>query len=235
MKSQFVAVCLLATLSAGRAVSAPVAEAPASPPAAAPAVPLPPHLEEQRQLLEARKQELEADQRELATEIEQLEAEAKRMDPQGRLTSDQLFALLQEREQIRAGAAQFDPTPAIATVVFFSSMLTGFLAWLFAGFRKQRQLHETVRLMVEKGAEIPTGLLAPLPKRKPSDLRRGIILSTSGVGLAIFLAALPGPDMDGAWGVGVTLFFIGVGHLLVWRLQNLRGPWSSALASEPQA
>ena len=63
----------------------------------------------------------------------------------------------------------------------------------------------------------------------PSDLRRGIILSTSGLGLAIFLGAL---GSSGAWSAGVTLSLIGVGHLIVWRLQTLKGPWSSALATE---
>jgi hypothetical protein len=232
MKLQFVAVSLLATLAAGPALSAPQAEASATAPAAptataaptAPAVPLPPQLEEQRQALEERKQALAAEERELAAEIQRLQEEAKQMDPERRLTSDQLFMLLQERQQLRAEqSGHFNAElPVLAT-------LMGFVAWLFAGYRKQRQLHETVRLMVEKGAEIPTGLIVPPPKRKPSDLRRGIILSTSGLGLAFFLALLPG---TGAWGAGVTLFLIGVGHLIVWRLQTLKGPWSSALATE---
>jgi hypothetical protein len=221
MKLQFVAVSLLATLAAGPALSAPQAEAPAT----APAAPLPPHLEEQRQALEERKQALAAEERELTAEIQKLREEAKRVDPEGRLTSDQLFTLLQERQQLRAQQNGHFPVE-----IPFLTTLMGFVAWLFAGYRKQRQLHETVRLMVEKGAEIPTGLLAPPPKRKPSDLRRGIILSTSGLGLTLFLALIPG--VNGAWGAGVTLLLIGVGHLLVWRLQTLKGPWSSALATE---
>ncbi len=239
MKLQFVAVSLLATLAAGPALSNPQAEASATAPTAptapaaptataaptAPAVPLPAHLEEQRQALQERKRALEAEEREFAAEIHKLQEEAKRVDPDGRLTSDQLFALLQERQQLRAQQNdRFDFELPILT------MLMGFVAWLFAGYRKQRQLHETVRLMVEKGAEIPTALIVPAPKRKPSDLRRGIILSTSGLGLAFFLALFPG--LNGAWGAGVTLSLIGVGHLIVWRLQTLKGPWSSALTTE---
>lgn len=106
----------------------------------------------------------------------------------------------------------------------------GLLAWLWTLDRKARRLHETVRLMVEKGAEIPLGLLAP-PQRKPSDLRRGIILSSTGLGLTLFLAMLP--DAPGAWGVGVTLLFIGLGHLLAWRLQTGKGPLAASLSSEP--
>jgi len=226
MKLQFVAVSLLATLAAGPALSTPQAEATApAAPKAAPVVPLPAHLEEQRQELDARKQALEAEEREFAAELQRLQEEAKRVDPDRRLTDDQVFMLLQERQQLMAH--RNDSFPYELPIL---TSLMGFVAWLFAGYRKQRQLHETVRLMVEKGAEIPTGLIVAPPKRKPSDLRRGIILSTSGLGLAIFLGALPGAS--GAWGAGVTLFLIGVGHLIVWRLQNLKGPWSSSLATE---
>jgi hypothetical protein len=172
--------------------------------------------------------ELSAEER---TDLQELEAEVRQVDPHGRLTSDQLFRLLMEREKQRRHSAEFDPTPAIITIFLSGSLLTGFLAWLYAGFRKERQRHETVHLMVEKGAEVPSGLLAPAPKR-PSDLRRGLILSTAGLGLTIFLAVLP--DATGAWGAGLTLTLIGVGHLLVWRMQSGKGSWSSALVSEPQ-
>jgi hypothetical protein len=205
MKTQLLTVCLLATLAAGRAGSAPMPEDAVPPPA--------------------------AQEREPESDIPQLEAEARQIDPAGRLTSDQLFALLQARESQRRADGQFDPTPLVVSISFFACLLMGFLAWTLANYRKTRQLHETVRLMVEKGVEIPQGLLAPAPRR-PSDLRRGIILSATGLGLAIFLDMLPGAT--GTWGAGLTLFFIGVGHLIVWRLQQGRGPLSAALTSEPQ-
>lgn len=236
MKTWLLTVCLLATLAGGQALSAPAPEAPASPPdapeASAVEAPLPPRLEAQRQQLQARKSALDAQARELEADIQQLEEEARRIDPEGRLTRDQLYRLIQAREEARLSQSQFDPTPAILGLSVFGCSLTAFLAWLVAGYRRTRQLHETVRLMVEKGADIPQGLLAPEPRKKTSDLRRGIILSTSGLGLAIFLAALP--DMPGAWGVGVTLLCIGVGHMIVWRLQQGRGPLSAALSPEPQ-
>jgi hypothetical protein len=177
-----------------------------------------PSLDAQRQRLEAQREALEAQQRALEEHIHRLEAE-------------------QELEFERQAEAEARASPPQARndsgdmAEFFLILVVGFMAWLFAGYRRQRLLHETVRLMVEKGTEIPTGLLAPVPP-KPSDLRRGIILSTTGLGLAIFLAAVPG--VDGAWGAGVTLLLIGVGHLIVWRLQGRKGSWSAALAAEPQ-
>jgi hypothetical protein len=207
VKRLLLTMCLLATLAgAGRAESAP--EAPASPP-------LPPEASQQS---------------ERKAEVQELEDEVRQVDPTGRLTAGQLFQLLQQRELRRADEA-VDPTAIVVPVSFFSCALTGFLAWLLASHRKARQLHETVRLMVEKGAEIPQALLAP-PARKPSDLRRGIILSTAGLGLALFLAVLP--DVSGAWGAGLTLFCIGVGHLISWRLQQGKGTLPSALAPGTQ-
>lgn len=235
MKTWLLPVCLLASLVGGRAVSAPLSEAPAAPPTpregSTVESPLPPRLEAQRQRLETRGRDLGAMQRELEADIQRLEEEARRIDPEARLTPDQLFQLLRARDEQRHARNQFDPVPAIISVSLFACLLTGFLAWLVASYRKGRQLHETVRLMVEKGAEIPQGLLAPAPRARPSDLRRGIILSTAGLGLAIFLAALPGAE--GVWGAGLTLLCIGVGHLLVWRLQQGRGPLSTALSPEP--
>ncbi|WNG18166.1 DUF6249 domain-containing protein [Cystobacter fuscus] len=217
MKSQLLTLCLLASLPAW-AQSTPAPEAPAAPEAP---LATPPPTVPQSPRLEAQRQELESD-------IQRLESEAQRIDPEGRLESKQLFELLKDRER-RARESDPDIAPAIISVSLFSSLLMGFLAWLLASNRKHHQLHQTVRMMVEKGAEIPPGLLAPAPK-KPSDLRRGIILSTTGVGLTIFLAVLP--DSEGAWGVGVTLFFLGLGHLLVWRLQQGRSPLASHLSPE---
>ncbi|ATB30531.1 DUF6249 domain-containing protein [Melittangium boletus] len=201
MKKQLLTVCILAALAVGgRAESAPPPEVPEPPPA--PSV----------------------------AQSQQLESEVRRIDPEGRLTREQLFQLLQQREERQAGSP-FDPTPVLICVSLFGCMATAFLAWLYASYRRMRMIHETVRMMVEKGVELPPGLLAP-PPRKPSDLRRGIILSAAGLGLTVFLAALP--DTEGAWGAGLTLFLIGLGHLLVWRLQGGRGPLSSALRPEPQ-
>ncbi|WNG45554.1 hypothetical protein F0U60_16710 [Archangium minus] len=227
MKRQILTVCLLASLlGTGRAESAPVAEAPAPP--TPPSAPLTPELDARRQELETRRKALEGEFQKLAADTE---AQARKIDPEGRLTSDQLYDLLLARER-RLSEENVDPAPILVSLSFFSCLLMGFLAWLYASYRKARQIHETVRLMVEKGAEVPEGLLAP-PARKPSDLRRGIILSTSGLGLALFLAVLP--DVQGAWGAGVTLFLIGVGHLIVWRLQTGKGRLSSALSPEPQS
>jgi hypothetical protein len=205
MRVQLIASCLLATLAVAN-------QAHADPPSTSP----PPQVDLEVGVIES--------------DIKRLEAEARQIDATSRLSPEQLFQLLQQREARRANS-HVDPASVIIPIVFFTSTLAGFLGWLLASYRRTRMLHETVRQMVEKGAEIPIALLAP-PPRKPSDLRRGIILITAGVGLAIFLAVVP--DVQGVWVSGITLALIGVGHLIVWRVQTGKGRLSSEFTPEPQ-
>jgi hypothetical protein len=72
--------------------------------------------------------------------------------------------------------------------------------------------------MVEKGQPVPEALLNPPPVvRQRSDLRRGIILLSVGAGLMVLLGALNDWE-GGAWSIGFIPFIIGLGYLLVWRL-----------------
>ena len=89
---------------------------------------------------------------------------------------------------------------------------------LYFSFSRSRALHKTVRMMVEKGQPVPEALLNPPPVvRQRSDLRRGIILLSVGAGLMVLLGALNEWE-GGAWSIGFIPFIIGLGYLLVWRL-----------------
>jgi hypothetical protein len=91
---------------------------------------------------------------------------------------------------------------------------------LYFSFSRQRALHRTVRMMVEKGQPVPEALLNPPPaQRQRSDVRRGVILTMIGVGLMVFLAAANDWE-GGAWTLGFIPFLIGVGYLLVWKLDT---------------
>lgn len=102
------------------------------------------------------------------------------------------------------------PVAVVATIMYFS-------------FSKNRAMHRTVRMMVEKGQPVPESLLNPPPVvRQRSDLRRGIVLLMIGSGLVIFLGAVNDWD-GGAWSIGIIPFMIGLGYLLVWKLDVHRG------------
>jgi hypothetical protein len=93
-------------------------------------------------------------------------------------------------------------------------------AIMFFSYLKSRSLHRTVRNMVEKGQPVPAALFAPPPAiRARSDMRRGVVLVMVGFGLMIFFGAVNDWD-GGAWAIGIIPFLIGVGHLLVWKLEG---------------
>ena len=87
---------------------------------------------------------------------------------------------------------------------------------LYAGVRRERQRQETLRAFVEKGAPIPPELLVSQVTR--SDLRRGIVLIATGVGLGIVLALVtPKPELAS---LGALPGLIGVGYLVAWKLER---------------
>jgi hypothetical protein len=92
---------------------------------------------------------------------------------------------------------------------------------MYFGFSRNRMMHKTIRMMVEKGQEVPAALLAAPPPavRQRSDMRRGVVLVMVGIGLMLFFAAVNDWE-GGSWAIGVIPFVIGLGYLLVWKLEG---------------
>ena len=84
-----------------------------------------------------------------------------------------------------------------------------------------RMRQRTVRMMLEKGQPVPAELLAPSTRgmRRRSDMRRGVVWTMVGLGLMIWLAAVNDWE-GGAWSFGLIPFLIGLGYLIVWKLEN---------------
>jgi Flp pilus assembly protein TadB len=85
---------------------------------------------------------------------------------------------------------------------------------LFAN-RRQQLWHETARLALEKGQPLPAALDESAEDRQPdkpgNDIRAGLILVATGVGLFLFLGAIVG---RGLAYVGTIPGLIGVALLL---------------------
>jgi Domain of unknown function (DUF6249) len=114
------------------------------------------------------------------------------------------------------------PIIAIIFSTLFGAPVLVVAAIMFFSYLKSRSLHRTVRSMVEKGQEVPAALFAAPPIiRQRSDLRRGVVLVMVGFGLMIFFGAMNDWD-GGAWSLGVIPFVIGLGYLLVWKLEGRR-------------
>ena len=84
-----------------------------------------------------------------------------------------------------------------------------------------RSRQRTIRMLVEKGQPVPAELLAPATRavRKRSDARRGVVWTMVGLGLMIWLAAVNDWE-GGAWSFGLIPFLIGLGYLIIWKLEN---------------
>jgi len=92
---------------------------------------------------------------------------------------------------------------------------------MYFGFSKSRMQHRTLRMLAEKGQPIPPTLLAPPAPavRQRSDMRRGVVLTMVGFGLMIFFGAVNDWE-GGVWSIGLIPFLIGVGYLMVWKLEG---------------
>ena len=116
--------------------------------------------------------------------------------------------------------AEVIPIVGIVFLTLFGAPVLIVAVIMYFGFSKNRMMHRTVRMMVEKGQPVPEALLNPPPAvRKRSDMRRGVVLVMVGLGLMIFLAAVNNGE-GGSWAVGVIPFMIGAGYLLVWKLEG---------------
>ena len=120
------------------------------------------------------------------------------------------------------GALMAIPIVGIIFTTLFGAPVLVVAAIMFFSYLKSRSLHRTVRTMVEKGQEVPAALFAPPPVvRARSDLRRGVIFLMVGLGMMIFFGAVNDWE-GGVWSLGVIPAVIGLGYLLVWKLEARR-------------
>jgi hypothetical protein len=118
------------------------------------------------------------------------------------------------------GALMAIPIVGIIFTTLFGAPVLVVAAIMLFSYLKSRSLHRTVREMVAKGQPVPPALFAPPPAvRARSDMRRGVVLCMVGFGIMIFFGAINDWN-GGAWAIGIIPFLIGVGHLLVWKLEG---------------
>jgi uncharacterized protein DUF6249 len=118
---------------------------------------------------------------------------------------------------------EFIAIPIVAIVflsIFGAPVLIVIMIGLFA-LLVSRMRQRTIRMMVEKGQPVPAELLAPHTRavRQRSDVRRGVIWTMVGLGLMIFFGAVNEWE-EGIWSIGLIPFLIGLGYLMVWKLEG---------------
>ena len=122
---------------------------------------------------------------------------------------------------VEEGALMAIPIVGIIFTTLFGAPVLIVAVIMFFSYIKARSLHKTVRMMVEKGQPVPEALFAAphTPAKQRSDMRRGVILVTVGLGVMLFLAAVNEFE-GGAWALGLIPFMIGAGYLAVWMLEG---------------
>jgi uncharacterized protein DUF6249 len=113
------------------------------------------------------------------------------------------------------------PLVAIIFMTIFGAPVLIVAVIMYFGFSRNRMMHRTIRMMVEKGQPVPPALLSPPPpaQRQRSDMRRGVVLVMIGLGLMLFFGAVNNWE-GGSWAIGIVPFLIGAGYLLVWKLEG---------------
>jgi hypothetical protein len=117
--------------------------------------------------------------------------------------------------------AKTNQPPAVLITVVPVAMFAMIIGCVWLGVsqrsRRARMLHETLRLMIEKGQPIPPELLKfPDGLRRPrNDLRNGLILIGVGVGLGVLLLA----HADEDWPVALIPLLMGVAFLVARKLE----------------
>lgn len=89
--------------------------------------------------------------------------------------------------------------------------LTALILWYKS--RLTRLIHQTAVTLAEKGQPVPPELFAYVDQPF-ADLRRGVILIALGLGLALFMYQVEQP-----WSIGLIPLLMGVGYLIVWKLE----------------
>jgi hypothetical protein len=133
-------------------------------------------------------------------------------DVRQRLTGEQIAQIVNEQQKNERSNGG-----AVAIVVplgFFAMSIGIVLVILLVDLRRKKLLHETLRVMIEKGAAIPPELLEP--KTPKNDRRRGIVLVAVGLSLSLALYL----DGDKSWGFGLVPLAIGAGYLISWVLEK---------------
>lgn len=116
---------------------------------------------------------------------------------------------------IAAGAQTNSAHAEGALVAVAGFAFTLLIVLVLMAFRRaqEHERYETIRRLVEKGAEIPKELLGVVAK-EGSDLRRGVVFISLGIGLGVFVMSGSG------WGLGALFVCLGFGYLLSSRMDK---------------
>ena len=111
--------------------------------------------------------------------------------------------------------------PIVGILAPFAFLVAVVAIKFYFGHRRSRMLHETLRVMIDKGIPITPELIAQLKGRssrgsKAGGLRNGLLpgLVLAGIGTALLITG--SGHSTGGW----IVLFIGVAFLIVWLVER---------------
>jgi hypothetical protein len=119
--------------------------------------------------------------------------------------------------------------PVIANVewvpiTLFLCLAVVVVLFLYFRYRSRREAQQTVRAALEKGVQLTPELLQQLgePQRpRNSDLRRGVIAMSLGIGFAAFGLLVGEEDAVRPFlAIGAFPFVVGVAYLGLWKVRE---------------
>lgn len=127
--------------------------------------------------------------------------------------------LLYDREQaVRFADTSRSVAEMMPVVVFVFLLIVIFLPFYF-NFKKVRGRQIIINNLIEKGKEIPDELLSPSSTRTArSDLHKGVILFSLGLGICIVILVLN--IADNYWTLGLIPIFIAIGYFISFKFDK---------------
>jgi hypothetical protein len=109
-------------------------------------------------------------------------------------------------------------------IIMFLTTGAVFILFFYFRFRTRRELQQTLRAAIDKGAELTPEVLDRLgePTRpKNADLRRGLIALFVGIGFAVFAVVLGEEEATRPMlAVSAFPFLIGIAYLGLWKFRE---------------
>lgn len=120
--------------------------------------------------------------------------------------------------------------PFLVPILALCIPIVAIIMSTWSRIRRNAHMHQTVRLMVERGQAVPPELIHGLMDDTSGDkkaaswssaahLRFALVSMAVGLGLMLFLSQLP-DEQEPVWLVGCIPFFVGVALWLAWRVER---------------
>ena len=107
----------------------------------------------------------------------------------------------------------------LAVILVFGTPVIIVIAILVHKARRTQRIHQTIVALAEKGLPIPPDIFVDKPSAdSTSPLHKAVILIGTGAGLTVFFLSMP--DRNTPWGIGMIPLLIGLGYLIVWKLEG---------------